>query len=102
MSALIPGNLHTTAMAILPHEAAAPALELALSLDIPFWPQLPHLSYYEDMYVQAAEHFRRLDIHVFVIAQVGQLGPEGDVQRESEFQGRRRGFVGQDGHGGGV
>ena len=32
-------------------------MELALSLDIPFWPQLPHLSYYEDMYVQAAEHF---------------------------------------------
>jgi len=26
-------------------------------LDIPFWPQLPHLNYYEDMYVQAAEHF---------------------------------------------
>ena len=57
MPALIPGNLHTTAMAILPHEAAEPALDLALSLDIPFWPQLPHMSYYEDMYVQAAEHF---------------------------------------------
>jgi len=57
MSALIPGNLRTTAMAILPHEQVEPALKLALSLDIPFWPQLPHLSYYEDMYVQAAEHF---------------------------------------------
>jgi hypothetical protein len=57
MPALIPGNLHTTAMAILPHEEAEPALALALSLDIPFWPQLPHLSFYEDMYVQAAEHF---------------------------------------------
>jgi hypothetical protein len=44
-------------MAILPHEKVEPALELALSLDIPFWPQLPHMSYYEDMYVQAAEHF---------------------------------------------
>ena len=33
------------------------AIELALSLDIPFWPQLPRLSYYEDMYVQASEHF---------------------------------------------
>jgi len=32
-------------------------LEAALSLDIPFWPQLPRLSYYEDMYVQASEHF---------------------------------------------
>jgi hypothetical protein len=26
-------------------------------MDIPFWPQLPHVSYTEDMYVQAAEHF---------------------------------------------
>jgi hypothetical protein len=57
MEPLIPGNLHTTAMAILPHDQAAPALELALTLDIPFWPQLPHLNFYEDMYVQAAEHF---------------------------------------------
>jgi len=30
---------------------------MALSLDVPFWPQLPNFSYYEDMYVQAAEHF---------------------------------------------
>jgi hypothetical protein len=30
---------------------------VALSLDVPFWPQLPNTSYYEDMYVQAAEHF---------------------------------------------
>ena len=57
MTALIPGNLHTTAMAILPHDRPEPALELALSLDIPFWPQLPHVSFYEDMYVQAGEHF---------------------------------------------
>ena len=54
---MIPGNLHTTAMGILPHDEVEPALKLALSLDIPFWPQLPHLSYYEDMYVQAAENF---------------------------------------------
>ncbi|MBW1991772.1 MAG: hypothetical protein JRI59_06590 [Deltaproteobacteria bacterium] len=57
MAPLIPGSLHTTAMGILPHEEVDPALELALSLDIPFWPQLPHVSFYEDMYVQAAEHF---------------------------------------------
>lgn len=57
MQTLIPGKLRTTAMAILPHDTVEPALELALSLDIPFWPQLPHMSYYEDMYVQAAEHF---------------------------------------------
>lgn len=53
----IPGNLLTTAMAILPHTDVDRALEMSLSLDIPFWPQLPHVSYYEDMYVQAGEHF---------------------------------------------
>ena len=53
----IPGNLLTTAMAIMPHRNVNRALDLALSLDVPFWPQLPHLSYYEDMYVQASEHF---------------------------------------------
>ena len=53
----IPGNLLTTAMAIMPHRNVNQALELVLSLDVPFWPQLPHLSYYEDMYVQASEHF---------------------------------------------
>ena len=53
----IPGNLLTTAMAVMPHTDADKAMKTALSLDIPFWPQLPHLSYYEDMYVQASEHF---------------------------------------------
>ncbi len=50
-------GLATTAMGILPHEDAGEALELALSLDIPFWPQLPKVSFYEDMYVQALERF---------------------------------------------
>ena len=53
----IPGNLLTTAMAVMPHTDVDRALDAALSLDVPFWPQLPNLSYYEDMYVQAAEHF---------------------------------------------
>ncbi len=53
----IPGNLTTTAMAVMPHTNVDRALEMALSLDAPFWPQLPNYSYYEDMYVQAAEHF---------------------------------------------
>ena len=44
----------------------------------------------------AGEMLRGLDIHVFIIAQVGQLGPEGDIQRESEGKGWLRGFVGQD------
>jgi len=53
----IPGNLLTTAMAVMPQTDVQLALDLALSLDVPFWPQLPNFSYYEDMYVQAAEHF---------------------------------------------
>lgn len=53
----IPGNLLTTAMAVMPHTDVGAALDAALSLDIPFWPQLPRLNYYEDMYVQASEHF---------------------------------------------
>lgn len=51
------GNCLTTAMGILPHTSIAEAIKLALSLDIPFWPQLPHYSFYEDMYVQVSEHF---------------------------------------------
>ncbi len=53
----LPGNLRTTAMAVMPHKDIDRALEMALSLDVPFWPQLPHVSYYEDMYVQASENF---------------------------------------------
>lgn len=53
----IPGNLLTTAMAVMPHRDVDRAMEAAFSLDVPFWPQLPLLNYYEDMYVQASEHF---------------------------------------------
>jgi hypothetical protein len=52
-----PGNCRTTAMGIMPHTDIGKALDLSLSLDIPFWPQLPRVSYYEDMYVQASEQF---------------------------------------------
>ncbi len=47
----------TIAMGIMPHRDIEQALELALSLDIPFWPQLPKVSLYEDMYVQASQDF---------------------------------------------
>ena len=53
----IPGNLLTTAMAVMPHRDVDRALRTALSLDVPYWPQLPLLSYHEDMYVQASERF---------------------------------------------
>ncbi|MFC1991449.1 hypothetical protein ACFLVC_01800 [Chloroflexota bacterium] len=51
------GNCQTTAMGIMPHSDVEKALELSMGLDIPYWPQLPNLSYYEDMYAQASEHF---------------------------------------------
>ena len=47
----IPGNLLTTAMGVMPHKDIDRALEIAHSVDVPFWPQLPLYSYYEDMYV---------------------------------------------------
>lgn len=51
------GLCQTTAMGIMPHHDVARALDLALSLDVPFWPQLPHVSFFEDMYAQTSEHF---------------------------------------------
>jgi hypothetical protein len=53
----------TTAMGIMPHRDVERALELALSLDIPFWPQLPKVSLYEDMYVQASQNFPGIAIN---------------------------------------
>jgi len=47
----------TTAMGIMPHTDVDRAMALALSLDIPFWPQLPNVSFYEDMYVQTSQNF---------------------------------------------
>ncbi|MDY6856337.1 MAG: hypothetical protein SWO11_16885 [Thermodesulfobacteriota bacterium] len=51
------GNCRTTAMGVLPHTDPNKALDLALSLDVPFWPQLPLASFYEDMWVQTSEGF---------------------------------------------
>ncbi len=50
-------NCQTTAMGIMPHTDIEKAIELALSLDIPFWPQVPKVSFYEDMYVQSSQNF---------------------------------------------
>jgi hypothetical protein len=55
-------NCRTTAMGIMPHRDIDRALELALALDIPFWPQLPNVSIYEDMYVQASENFPGISV----------------------------------------
>lgn len=53
----MPGNCLTTAMGILPHDNIADALRISLAVDIPFWPQLPRYSFFEDMYVQVSENF---------------------------------------------
>lgn len=44
-------------MGIMPHRDVEKALKLALGLDIPFWPQLPKISFYEDMYAQSSQNF---------------------------------------------
>ena len=49
-------------MGIMPHRDIDRALDLAMSLDVPFWPQLPHVSLYEDMYVQASENFPGISV----------------------------------------
>lgn len=54
---LFQASCRTTAMGIMPHRDIDRALKLVLGLDIPFWPQLPHVNFYEDMYVQFSQHF---------------------------------------------
>ncbi len=54
--------LLTTAMGILPHRDPEIALDLAFSLDIPFWPQLPNISYAEDTYVQTVRGMPGVDV----------------------------------------
>ena len=44
-------------MGIMPHTSVDRALDLVLSLDIPFWPQLPNIGFHEDMYVQTSQNF---------------------------------------------
>ncbi len=51
-------------MGIMPHDSVDSALGAALALDIPFWPQLPRVSFHEDMYVQAMENFPGVVIDV--------------------------------------
>lgn len=59
---LFEAGCQTTAMGILPHRDIHQALALSLSLDIPFWPQLPHISLYEDMYIQTSQNFPGIEI----------------------------------------
>ncbi len=57
-------NCRTTAMGIMPHTDVERAMELVLNMDIPFWPQLPKVTYYEDMYAQVSEGFPGITVDV--------------------------------------
>jgi len=57
-------NCRTTAMGIMPHTDIERALKLVLEMDIPFWPQLPKVTYYEDMYAQLSEGFPGISVDV--------------------------------------
>jgi len=54
---LFEAKCQTTAMGSMPHGDIGKALSLALDMDIPFWPQLPRITYSEDMFVQFARDF---------------------------------------------
>lgn len=57
-------SCRTTAMGIMPHTDIERALDLVLALDIPFWPQLPRVTFYEDMYAQLSEGFPGIAVNV--------------------------------------
>jgi len=56
-------NCQTTAMSNMPHTDIESALNLALSFDMPFFPQLPNLDFKEDLYTIAAENFPGITIN---------------------------------------
>jgi len=57
-------NCKTTAMAIMPHTDIERALDIIFHLDIPFWPQLPNINFYEDAYAQTSQNFPGITINV--------------------------------------
>jgi hypothetical protein len=60
----IDARCKTTAMGIMSHTDIDRALELALGLDIPFFPQLPKVDFHEDMYAQASQNFPGIKVDV--------------------------------------
>ena len=50
----------------------------------------------------AREMLGGLDVHVLVVAHMGELGPEGNVHRQGQLQGRIHLIMGEDAHGGGM
>jgi len=51
-------------MGIMPHTDVERALGLVLQMDVPFWPQLPRVTFYEDMYAQVSEGFPGIEVDV--------------------------------------
>ncbi len=51
-------------MGIMPHTDIDQALGLALTLDTPYWPQLPKINYSEDIYAQVSEHFPGITLDI--------------------------------------
>lgn len=56
------GYCNTTSMGVLPHVDVKRAMEIVLSLDIPFWPQLPLKDFKDDMWVQFSRGFPGIEI----------------------------------------
>lgn len=83
------GNCRTTAMGIMPHSDVERALDLALSLDIPFWPQLPHVSFFEDMYVQTSEHFPGIAVDV-ASSRIGFSTTRFEEELDAYFEAMQR------------
>jgi hypothetical protein len=46
----------------MPHTDMERGIDVALSQDIPFWPRLPKVDCFEDMYVQVLENFSGVKI----------------------------------------
>ena len=49
-------NCQAVAMGIMPHTDVERTLYLTFSLDIPFFPQLPIINFYENIYVQTSQN----------------------------------------------
>ena len=94
----ITGRCKTTAMGIMPHTDVDKAIDLALGLDIPFWPQLPRVSFYEDMYAQTSENLPGISVDAGeerVTFDTGRF--EEDIVAYSEKSGEPNTFaLGQD------
>ncbi len=64
MQRTLEARCRTTAMGIMPHTDIEDALRIALTLDIPYWPQLPKINFYQDMFAQTSQNFPGIAVDV--------------------------------------